>query len=250
MLHTGLVSVTFRSMNPEQIVEITAKAGLNAIEWGGDIHVPHGDLNAAREARKLTADAGLVVAAYGSYYRVGQDESEFKTVLETAVELGAPTIRVWAGSKGSNEADESYRRKIIEDSRRIGDMAAAKRLTISYEFHGGTLTDTNESVLSLLKDMSHESVRTYWQPAVGITPLCRLQGLQAILPWLTNVHVFHWGSVPTDRKPLAEGVSEWKRYIDCISSIEQDRFALIEFVQNDDLDNFMRDAETLKRLVA
>jgi sugar phosphate isomerase/epimerase len=237
-------------MSPRQIVEITTKAGLDAIEWGGDIHVPHGSLSAAREVKRVTDDAGLAVAAYGSYYRAGQDESGFETVLETAVELGAPTVRVWAGSKGSDEADESYRRSIVEDSRRIGDLAAAAGLTISHEFHGGTLTDTNQSAIELLKEVSQKSVKAYWQPAVGMDSEYRLAGLKAVLPWLTNVHVFHWGDIPTDRKPLSEGAAEWKRYLECVSSTERDHFALIEFVQDDDPDKFIQDAEMLKRLVA
>ncbi|MEN6358040.1 MAG: TIM barrel protein [Armatimonadota bacterium] len=250
MIRTGLVSVTFRGMSPRQIVEITAKAGLDAVEWGGDIHVPHGNLSAAREAGQLTTDAGLAVAAYGSYYRVGQDESGFEKVLEAAIELGAPTVRVWAGSKGSNEADEAYRKNIVEDSRRIGDLADAAGLTISYEFHGGTLTDTNQSAIELLKEVSHKSVKAYWQPAIAMDPEYRLAGLEAILPWLSNVHVFHWGDVPTDRRLLSEGAVEWKRYLECVSSTERDHFALIEFVQDDDPDKFIQDAETLKRLVA
>ena len=46
---TGLVSVTFRKLTPEKIIELVSEAGLNAIEWGGDVHVPHGDLKRAAE---------------------------------------------------------------------------------------------------------------------------------------------------------------------------------------------------------
>ena len=41
---TGLVSVTFRDKTPAEIVSEVKKAGLDAIEWGGDVHVPHGDV--------------------------------------------------------------------------------------------------------------------------------------------------------------------------------------------------------------
>jgi len=106
MIHSGLVSITFRSLSPLEIIELVLKAGLKGIEWGADVHVPHGDLKRAREVRKLTADAGLSVAACGSYYRVGVSEAQglaFENVLETAVALKAPTVRVWAGDKGSQD---------------------------------------------------------------------------------------------------------------------------------------------------
>lgn len=235
-------------MTLKQIVDITARAGLKAIEWGGDIHVSHGDLKAACEARQMTVDAGLVVASYGSYYRAGEGEPAFETVLDTAIELGAPSVRVWAGARGSSEADKAYIKKIVEDTRRIGDLAESAGLSISYEFHSGTLTDTNQSALDLLKAVSHNAVKTYWQPAVGKRFKYRLAGLKSILPWLNNFHVFHWNNTPADRRPLAEGCVEWKRYLECISSTRRDHFALIEFVQDDDPQAFIRDAEVLKRL--
>ena len=70
MLIPGLVSVTFRQLAPREIVQLAAAAGLRGIEWGGDIHVPHGDLQAARAVRDITAAAGLQVLAYGSYFRL------------------------------------------------------------------------------------------------------------------------------------------------------------------------------------
>ena len=112
MISSGLVSITFRKLSPREIVDLVAKAQLDAIEWGGDVHVPHGDLSAAKDVHKMTNDAGLSLSSYGSYYRVGHDEPvPFGEVLETAVELKAPTIRVWAGKKGSNDADEAYRQR-------------------------------------------------------------------------------------------------------------------------------------------
>lgn len=55
----------------------------------------------------LFEGAGLRVVAYGSYYHVGCQGQEgipnFEDVLETALELGAPLIRVWAGNTGSHE---------------------------------------------------------------------------------------------------------------------------------------------------
>ena len=89
MIHPGLVSVTFRQLAPRTIVDLVAEAGLWGIEWGGDVHAPVGDLHIAREVRAMTLDAGLAVAAYGSYFRFRPDDS-FERVLETAIALGAP----------------------------------------------------------------------------------------------------------------------------------------------------------------
>lgn len=55
MLKTGLTSVTFRNLGIEQIVSLAGAAGADSIEWGGDIHVPPGDLSAARRAAAASA---------------------------------------------------------------------------------------------------------------------------------------------------------------------------------------------------
>ena len=76
MLIPGLVSITFRSLSPQDVIQLVKDAKLRAIEWGGDIHVPHGDLKQAKQVCAQTEEAGLQVAAYGSYYRVGESERE------------------------------------------------------------------------------------------------------------------------------------------------------------------------------
>ncbi|MBD3315040.1 MAG: sugar phosphate isomerase/epimerase, partial [Chitinivibrionales bacterium] len=89
MLIPGLVSITFRRLSPSRIVGCAHGAGLASVEWGGDIHAPPGDLARAREVGSMTREAGLAVAAYGSYYRVGENEGgglTFESVLETALE--------------------------------------------------------------------------------------------------------------------------------------------------------------------
>ena len=66
MIRTGVVSVTFRGLAPQAIADLTVRAGLDAIEWGGDVHVPpSGPANAAAVGA-LTRGCGLTVASYGS----------------------------------------------------------------------------------------------------------------------------------------------------------------------------------------
>ena len=89
----GIVSVTFRQLSPERIISLVSEGGLSAVEWGGDVHVPHGDLATARDVGRWTRNAGLEVASFGSYYKAGESEEAglpFTSVLETASALGAP----------------------------------------------------------------------------------------------------------------------------------------------------------------
>ncbi len=250
MIYPGLVSITFRKLSPAEIAALVRKAGLKGIEWGGDIHVPHGDLVRAREVRELTLEQGLVTAAYGSYYRVGQSEGAglaFERVLETAVELGAPTIRVWPGVAGSSEVDEDGRWKIIEDLRRIAGLAARAGVSISTEFHGGTLTDTNESASKLLVEVDSGNVFTCWQPHNGEATADCVAGLVQVLPRVSNIHVFHWWPTSAERHPLAKGAERWAQFWALLKPTPGDRHALLEFVQEDSPDAFLRDAAILRQ---
>lgn len=244
-LHSGLVSVTFRKLSPLEIVNLCMQAKLEGIEWGGDIHVPAGDLQRAKETRQLTLEHGLNVAAYGSYYRLGSQTSPFEPVLETAYALGAPTIRVWAGTVGSEDASEAYWERVLQESQHIADLSATVGISISYEFHPQTLTDTIESTLRLLQTINHPNILTLWQPPVCSTCADNIKGLAKLLPWLGNVHVFHWFP-EYERCPLILGTEDWATYLSVISSDEQERFLMLEFVKDDSMQAFLEDAQTLQ----
>ncbi len=250
MIHSGLVSVTFRKLKPEEIVRLVRQGGLEAIEWGGDVHVPHGNLQVAQQVARMTKDEGLRVAAYGSYYHVAEQHPyTFQDVVDTAAQLGAPTIRVWAGARGSAVADDAYRAQVVADTRRIAGLAMTAGMTLSFEFHSSTLTDTNASALWLLREANHPAVRCYWQPNVGATQAYCLAGLHDVLPWLTNVHVYRWYPAQ-ERWPLADGALDWQEYLKPIAAASGDHDALIEFVKDDAPEQFLQDAATLKTWLA
>lgn len=251
MIRPGLVSITFRQLPPREIVGLVARAGLDAIEWGGDIHVPHGDIATAHEVRLLTEKAGLQIAGYGSYYRVAASESlPFMAVLTTANALGSPLIRVWAGRYGSAEIDDNYRAAVVGETRRIADAAAGRGIGISFEYQRRTLTDTLDSALALMRAVNHENVRLHWQPR-ATTFLDDHHQLTSVLPFLSNVHVFHFGPGGSrDRRALAEGEGAWRSYFEAIQGAGCECVALLEFVRDDDPAAFMEDAATLKSLLA
>ena len=75
------------------------KADLHAVEWSENWHIPAGDAALARDLRERTLAQGAEIAAYGSYYRLGQNSDPakdfFLPTLQSAAALGAPLIRIW-----------------------------------------------------------------------------------------------------------------------------------------------------------
>jgi hypothetical protein len=190
------------------------------------------------------------VAAYGSYYRAGfsaQEGLTFDAVLDTAKALGAPTIRVWAGKGGSAEADDAHWRKVVTDLRQIGTAAQDAGIVVACEYHANTLTDTNACALRLMDEVAHPNVLLYWQPPVGKAPDDCAAGLRAVLPFLVNLHVFHWVMIDgsRDQRPLEEGADVWRRYFDIAASTGREHWAMLEFVREGTPGQFLADAKVL-----
>ena len=248
ILKTGLVSVTFRKLSCEEIIEITQNAGLDAIEWGGDVHVPHGDIERAADVAGKTKEAGLSVSSYGSYYRPGKtvQDIDFQDVLATAKVLTAPAIRVWAGDKGSSAATNATWDVVVKESRRIADMAGAEKIRIAYEFHRNSLTDTNESAARLMEKVNHPNIGIYWQPPDRTTLQNNLAGLRAVKPYLENIHAFSWDEKTGERLLLRAMKEKWIELLKEIAAAPGDRYILLEFVKDDSIENFLSDAEALK----
>jgi sugar phosphate isomerase/epimerase len=245
-INPGLVSITFRQKTPQEIIRLCAETGLQGIEWGGDVHVPHGDIKAARQVCRWCEEAGLQIAAYGSYYRTGHEETTFQKILETAQELGAPLIRVWAGKMDAQDADEKYFWNIVNQSRRMGDLAKAMDIKLAYEFHGKTLNNSAAASKVLFDAISHSVWQTLWQ-RLSIETIPQEESLQSVLPRLANLHVYHWENF-NNRFPLADGFAEWQKYFS-IANDGVPRWALLEFVKDDDPANLGEDAAVLHQLL-
>jgi sugar phosphate isomerase/epimerase len=252
MLIPGLVSVTFRKLTTEEIIALCGKAGVQSIEWGADIHVPADDVARAKEVGRQTRDAGLMVAAYGSYYRLaggGKFPVPFEQVLASAAALGAPTIRIWAGVKGAKVCTPEERAAIIADGLRVADLAAKRGITVCLEYHPNTLTDDAASVRSLLKELDHPNLEFLWQPPADESVESCAARLVEVLPRLRNVHVYQW-TATGERRPLAEGEADWRSYIEIVRETGKSVDFLLEFVRDDSPEQFIADAAVLRRMLS
>lgn len=247
----GLVSITFRRHKPAEIIAATAAAGLQTIEWGGDVHVPPGQFDLARLIARRTMDAGLTVAAYGSYYRAGAGRpgSDFESVLETALHVCAPVVRVWAGQQGSRNIPAVERAHVVHDLARCADLAARADVIVAMEFHDDTLNDTAESAEAILQEVDSPHLRTYWQPPHGMSTSEAIAGIRKLSPWLAHTHVFHWWPAPSRRLSLREGRERWTAFLRELSIVGAMNSALLEFMPDDRLSQLPAEAASLRALL-
>ena len=255
MLDSGLVSITFRQLTPARIIDLVKESGLNCIEWGGDIHVPHGELKIARSVRRQCADANIILPTYGSYYRSGCNIAKnpsINAVLDSAAELGVKQVRIWAGNEGSAQMTAGRRHEIIESLCQDSKIAATYGLQLSLEYHASTLTDSDESVKQLMTELQESPIKFYWQPVVGKNIQCHLDSLTTVSSRLAHIHAFNWqldAAGTLVRHPFADAMDNWQLILSYAAKISGTHTVMLEFVKDDSIEQFMRDAQKLQELL-
>jgi 3-dehydroshikimate dehydratase len=258
MIIPGLCSITFRDLSVDEIIRLAKEEGLKAIEWGGDVHVPHGDKNRARLVGEKTRAAGLSIDSYGSYYRAGpvktgKDNPDFRDVLASAKALQASTIRIWASWCDREKAKADLVQDVLNDIRRCAALAGDEGISLSYEYHRNTFTATDSSSQLLAKEIDKDNVGFYWQPPHSKGEEENLLGINTLLDRISHVHVFHWLPLPdgkNDRRLLEEGEERWMKYLAPFARRERDTYAFLEFCRHNERENFSRDARILNRIIA
>lgn len=253
MLIPGLCSVTLRGLEVGAVADLAAECGLRAIEWGADVHVPPSGAGAAARAAAASVAAGVAVTSYGSYLFAGGVEppEAWRPVLDTAVALGAATVRVWS-PVGDGSVPPGY----VGALGSCAADAADAGLDLALEFHGGTATASVGGVRSLFDAVAAPNLFTYWQPPYwrGTTDAASDRAaVEALGDRLAHLHVYEWAATG-DRRPLAEGSRRWPEVLAAASVVPTafsgPRVALLEFVADDDPDRLRRDAATLRAWLA
>ncbi|HEX4532565.1 MAG TPA: TIM barrel protein [Acidimicrobiia bacterium] len=249
----GLCSITFRALAGDEVLDVAARAGVEGIEWGADVHAPAGGGPAMAALGARTRDAGLAVVSYGSYLGMApagdDDDRAVDAVLDTAEALGAPMVRIWAELGVTPTSAPAERRRVTERTAALARAVLARGMVPTLEFHPATLTETARSSNELIEAVGQPELRTHWQPDPSLEATTALDELVQVAPHLAHLHVFSWG--PTgidDRRPLTDGKSLW---IPAIELADRDgppltRYALCEYVRDDDPEQFVADAHVLR----
>ena len=249
MLKAGFASVSFRKKTPKEIIELTAKAGLDGIEWASDAHVHEGDVKLAREVADMTKSAGLEVSSYGSYYALGSKQ-DITPFLESAAALGAKQMRIWPGHEPSCYLSHERRMMLVDGAINASRKAAEYGITLSTECHSYSLNDNPASQALLLLEVNEKNFCTYWQALTEIPLEQQMHSLKAIYATgkLTNLHVY-WIDDKRERCLLEDAKDIWAERFSLFKNDDTVRYAMIEFVKDDADENFYRDAKALRELI-
>ena len=248
MMKAGLCSVTFRKLSVQEIIELAKGNRLSCIEWGSDIHVPETNLKNAEAVGKLTRAAGLECPSYGTYFKCREGE-DFNNYSLAAEQLGAKTIRVWAGEQDAEQWSQAEYCSFIKRVQSYAELAHTRGQTVAFEFHYGTFNNSAERALQMLQDIGRENVKTYFQPMYWLNvseeeeARANLKAIEQFKEKIANVHVYRWRGF--ERFALSEGANDWREYIKAIGNANY----YLEFVKNDDPLQFQSDSAVLLKLL-
>ena len=248
----GLCSVTFRALPIEAVAVAARDAGLEAIEWGADVHVPPGDTAAIRRAIDASERNGLTITSYGSYLQPSSTDEEVTSALDTARALGATTVRAWTALGELPDCSLESWVAQRDGITRIAAAAAERSLEVGLEFHGWTLTHTARSACHLLDAIAADNLHSYWQPVYWERSVlddgdAQLAELELLLPRLAHLHVYWW--LRRERRPLADGAHVWPAALAMAANStwgHGPRAALLEFLPDDDPGLLGREAAQLR----
>ena len=242
----GVVSVSFRPLSPEEILQGMVKAGLKYIEWGSDVHAPCTDDARLDELVELMKKYDITCASYGSYFRLCVHSVEaFPDYIKAAKKLGSNFIRVWAGKGKLEEMTPEWRQAIIEDARKIAKMAEEAGVIVCTECHRGTMTQTKEYALELMEGVNSPNFRTYWQPNPDYSDEENIAYIRMLKPYIEHLHVFYWPN--NQRISLENGIENWKLYMKEFAG--EEKTLLLEFMYDGLITTLPAEAGFLRQII-
>lgn len=244
-MRIGFTSTTFRNIKDlSRIVYLAKSAQADCIEWGGDIHITNVD--EARSACKICRERGLTVNSYGSYYTVGSsNREEWEKICRIAEALGASSVRVWLGKKGSKKTTEAEYKAMLADAEYICGIAASYGITVMPECHNGTYNDNTDAFLKFALDLNKNNFATYFQSRYLDLPY-DFDRIERTLPYIKTVHISY--SERMRMQSFGKRDAEYvNKLIDKLLSLGYDGTVLLEYTYFAAPKYFLND---MKRLTA
>ena len=246
MFDRGLVSVSFRSIDPKRIMELCNGAGLTFIEWGSDVHAVCTDIDRLEYISSEQEKYGIRSSSYGTYFKIGRDRVEcLNEYITAAKKLGCSILRIWCGEKNYTDMTEEERTLIISECTAAAKIAEESGVVLCCECHGGTFTNVPCGALRLMREVDSAHFLMYWQPNQHESTEYNLDYARSIAPYTKVIHVFNWKG--NKKLPLSDAVEEWKRYLSVFDGSQK---LLLEFMPDGSPDSLFAEAESLGRIVS
>ena len=180
------------------------------------------------------------------------NSAEYQTYISSAIKTYAEEKVLsgnWKQEESIRKAEEEYIESIVRELQIICDLAVKEKIEIAGEFHGGTLCNTRESALEMIKRVKRDNFGMYFQYDWNYSLEHNCETLKSFLPILKNVHVYHYDN--NGRHSLGEGDGErmWRRLIEVLKENKVNTTLLFEFLPVQTEECLKQETKILKNIL-
>ena len=158
--------------------------------------------------------------------------------------MNAPSVRVWLGKKDSEKTSNSEYEAILENTKKMCDIAAGHSIEVCPECHGNTYNNNTDAFLRFNKDLQKHNFRTYFQSRY-FRMAYDLDRIDRTFDFTRDVHVSY-----RDLKREQLFRKKDKNYLDTLlKKLREKNFdgiVMVEFVSFDSENQLYKDIEKLK----
>lgn len=189
-------------------------AGAEATPWGmhkNDLS-PDNLVSRAPAVRAVLADHGLALAALATYVPCTQLE-EFKLILEGAVAVGAPAIRVGAAAGFSGADTDNYHAilgETIAGFARCLEISRGSGVKLIIETHGKTIHTSASLAYRIVSNFSASDIGVIFDPNNMVSDGFETTGVAIPLLGGYLAHCHLAGHLPVAGEPDENGTVPWK----------------------------------------
>ena len=246
MFRTGLVSISFRPLTVDEIMDLCVQNGLPLVEWGSDVHAPCDDAERLAYLAAEQKKRGITCCSYGTYFRVGINApKELYGYIAAAKILGTNIIRLWCGKKNYEDFTAEEKELLLRDAKEIARIGEEEGVYFCMECHPKTFTNCLKGAKELMETVDSKHFLMYWQPNQNISFEENIEYATAIAPYTKQIHVFNW--LQKERFPLKDACEIWRRYLACFQG---DHDLLLEHMPDDLPKSLAIEADALRLILA
>jgi sugar phosphate isomerase/epimerase len=147
--------------------------------------------------------------------------------IDRAADLGAPTIRIFAGNLQKGTTEAQARQWCIEAIREACAYAAARGVILALENHGGIVT-TADQLLSIVKEIDSEWFGVNWDSG-NFRSVDAYAELKAIAPYAVTSQIKVEIGSPSGSKP-----ADWRRVVGILRDSGFRGWVALEYEEEED----------------
>ncbi len=259
-MEIGLCSICFHESPLVEVLDLAKKTGFDGVEiWGEEPHTLYPfDKKKIENISQMVKERGLSISMFGSYISPSMKnfKEKAKESLKITHTLGAPLMRVWAGNKGSKEADKENWKVCIEGFKWLSQEAKKYNITLAIEMHEGTLADLGKSALNLIEKVGEDNLKANFQVNFTLQKDDPMERLKLVSPYIVNCHLQNFKNFQkdknsfTERSLLKEGIVNYKEIISFLKGKDFKGYLEVEFEKDPKEENLKKDYEFLKELLS